>query len=347
MIPTGRYRVVQVHPTLRCNLQCLHCYSDSGPTKTTALPIELAAAAVRDAAAAGYDVLAVSGGEPLLYGELDTLLDAARGAGLKTALTTNGTVLTRWRLDALRDRLDLMTLSLDGVPESHDRIRNSPGAFDRMARSLPPLRASGIPFGIIFTLTQHNVHELEWVAGFAREHGAELLQIHPLELSGRARSRMSDEHPDDIELGFGFAEALRLRERHGDEMRIQVDVATRSGLEALSRLEGAAGPPARLAEAVSPLVVEAAGTVVPLTYGFPRGHALGSLHESSLADLAERWLSGGGYERFRSVVARIHDDDVWPDRVPVLSLYEAAVSLAQQEDGGGAEDLVPLRAPGS
>lgn len=331
MISTGRYRVVQLHPTLRCNLQCLHCYSDSGPTASTALPIEVAAPAVREAAAAGYDMLALSGGEPLLYGDLEALLDAARGAGLRTTLTTNGTVLTRWRLEALRDRLDLMTLSLDGVPASHDRIRNAPGAFRRMERSLPALREVGLPFGFIFTLTQHNVHELDWVADFAHRNGARLLQIHPLELAGRARSAMTEEHPDAIELGFGFAEALRLREGFGDDMRVHIDVATRPGFEALSRMEDAAGPPSVLADAVSPLVIEADGSVVPLTYGFPRRYALGNLREEPLRTLAERWLADG-YESFRSRVARLRDDDVWPRQLPVLSLYEAAVGVARAAD---------------
>ena len=45
---------LQVHPSRRCNLRCRHCYSSSGPEQTGALPVELLADVVRDAAELGY-----------------------------------------------------------------------------------------------------------------------------------------------------------------------------------------------------------------------------------------------------------------------------------------------------
>ena len=274
-------------------------------------------------------MLAVSGGEPLLYNGLVELLDAARAAGLATTLTTNGTVLTRSRLAQLRTRLDLLALSLDGVPESHDRIRNCRGAFARLEGNMPAVRESGIRFGFIFTLTQHNLHELDWVAAFALEHGAQLLQVHPLELAGRARAQMVEEHPDALELGFGFAEALRLRAQLQGRLHIHLDVATRPGVRELAQHDGDQAAPTRLADAVSPLVVEADGTVVPLTYGFPRAFALGNLHDAPLQVLGPHWLATT-YDRYHATVSRLHSDDVWPARLPVLNLYEAAVAVASE-----------------
>jgi hypothetical protein len=37
MGPTGQHRVLQIHPTRQCNLQCLHFYSLSGPKLREAL----------------------------------------------------------------------------------------------------------------------------------------------------------------------------------------------------------------------------------------------------------------------------------------------------------------------
>ena len=45
---------------------------------------------LQDAKALGYRQLAVSGGEPLLYSELDALLANARDLGMLTTLTSNG-----------------------------------------------------------------------------------------------------------------------------------------------------------------------------------------------------------------------------------------------------------------
>src|SRR3569833_4013545 len=82
MGPTGNTRVVQIHPTRRCNLRCLHCYSSSSPDERGMLDKELLLGAVRDAARAGYNWASISGGEPLMYTHLVTLLALACSCGL-------------------------------------------------------------------------------------------------------------------------------------------------------------------------------------------------------------------------------------------------------------------------
>lgn len=162
-----------------------------------------------------------------------------------------------------------------------------------MAGKLEGVRASGIPFGFIFTLTQHNLGELDWVARFALEQGARLLQIHPLEQVGRARELLAGQTPDTVENAFAHLEALRIQELAGDRMLVQVDVidssvlpANRALVYADELLPDSDGAP--LGELLSPLVIEADGTVVLLEYGFARAFALGNLHDAGLRELAER-----------------------------------------------------------
>jgi Fe-coproporphyrin III synthase len=92
--PTGSTRVIQIHPTLRCNLFCAHCYSSSGPASHTELDREIVLGLVKDAAQLGYNVVGISGGEPLLYRPLPDVLGEARRQGLATTVTTNGMMLT-------------------------------------------------------------------------------------------------------------------------------------------------------------------------------------------------------------------------------------------------------------
>lgn len=40
---------------------------------------------------------------------------------------------------------------------------------------------------------------------------------------------------------------------------------------------------------LTPLVLEADGTLAPITYGFPRAYALGNLHNASLGELLRHW----------------------------------------------------------
>jgi Fe-coproporphyrin III synthase len=337
------YRVIQIHPSLRCNLSCRHCYSSSGPDRTETLPQALVETLVVDAAAQAYDAISVSGGEPLLWAGLIDTLALAKACGLVTALTTNLIPLTRRRLDRLARVLDAIAISLDGMPQSHDRLRTKRGAFTGMARRLPALRAAGIPFGFIFTLSEANLHELPWVARFAIEQGASLLQTHPLEEVGRAAVALRGQRPGELTANAAYLAFMRLRDRVGHSIEVRLDLAHRQALRS-EPWRGWSEAPAdgeaiRLADLVSPLVVEADGAVVPLQHGFPRRHALGNLQEAPLRVLAARWRQMGGYARFRSECeATLRQVTADRDALPAFNWFEA-VSAWLGEPAPSATEL--------
>lgn len=336
MGPTGTSRVVQVHPTRRCNLRCLHCYSSSGPEERGELPVALLRGALDDARALRYDVVALSGGEPLLYSGLEELLAHAHAIGLSTALTTNGMLLTPRRVERLAGLADLVAISVDGPPASHDAMRGQQGAFAAMARRLGDLRAAGIPFGLIFTLTRANLHELEWVFELALAEGARLLQVHPLEETGRASERLPDQEPDGREGAFAALEALRLRAEASGRLAVQLDLLDKPAIERRPGLVYADEPPLAEAGALasaaplpSPLVVEPDGWVVPLQHGFDRGLGLGDLHAAPLAAHAERWLETR-QRAFRALCRRVHAAALRPEAPSHFDWY-GLVSRASRE----------------
>ncbi len=337
--PTGRFRILQIHPTRRCNLRCLHCYSSSGPEQDARLEPGLVRRLLSDARDEGYTVVGFSGGEPLLYPELHEVLEHAKSLGLTTTVTTNGMLLDERRLDALAGVTDLLAISLDGVPESHDRFRASSRAFETMASRLDGVRRSGLPFGFIFTLTQYNLDELDWVAGFCLEQGARLLQIHPLELAGRARENLADERPDATEAAWAYVAALELQRSVGTRLRVQLDLADREVLRAepsraFAEPEAEADGPVPLARQLSPLIVETDGTLVPVQYGFPRRYVLGDIRRETLATCAERWRHHLGAE-FRALCRRTFDELVSEEALPVTNWYERIARQAADEDVSG------------
>jgi MoaA/NifB/PqqE/SkfB family radical SAM enzyme len=311
---------LQVHVTRRCNLRCLHCYSSSGPEQRGELPLDILGGAIDDAAALGYGMLAVSGGEPMLYQPLSDLLARARRRGLATAVTTNGMLLDRRRLDSLRGVLTFLAVSLDGVPEAHDRMRANSRAFAMMAARLPDLRASGIPFGFLMTLTADNVHELDWTADFAAANGAVALQIHPLSKEGRA-AVPGLTSPDPALAIHAARLAAKAQDRHAGRLRIVVDYLPwlRVPTDTSMPPGDVDGHLSLFADLVSPLVVEADGTVVPLAHGFARSYALGSLTAVRLLGLAESWIASGAAGRFRRLIQRVAAEVAAPNAAPLVS----------------------------
>jgi Fe-coproporphyrin III synthase len=321
------YRVLQIHPSLRCNLACRHCYSLSGPRQVERLPQSMIETLIADATAEAYTAVSVSGGEPLLWSGLFDALAVAKQCGLVTALTTNLIPLTQRRLEGLVSSLDVIAVSLDGMPASHDHMRGKTGAFAAMAARLPMLRRAGVSFGFIFTLTDVNLDELPWVAQFAIDQGAGLLQIHPLEEVGRAAAELSGRRPGELTANTAYLAFMQLRERLGDRINIQLDFAHRDVLRNEPWRGWSETPTddevSGLADLLSPLVVEADGTVVPLQYGFSRLHVLGNLHDASLRMLVARWLEDGGYVHFRAHCEETLDEVLAnQDALPAFNWFE-------------------------
>jgi Fe-coproporphyrin III synthase len=323
---TGGHAILQLHPTRRCNLRCLHCYSQSGPYVSSMTELEVLQHLVVDAADLGFEVVGISGGEPLLYRDLVRLLATAKQAGLRTTVTSNGMLLTERRLAELIGLVDILAISLDGVPATHDEMRGDPRAFTMMDSHMDGVERSGIPFGFITTLTQHNVHEVEYVVQYAHDHRASLVQIHPLELEGAAVTNLPGSVPDVRESAFALLEGARLSAVYG--VRVQVDIAHLADLEAQPELflaeEPAAGTP--LSSWLTPLVVETDGLVVPLTYGFPGEYALGNANDHRLADLATTWNS----QPFLRVCRAVAEKLLLEGR-PLFNWYEEVAQQARLE----------------
>jgi radical SAM protein with 4Fe4S-binding SPASM domain len=104
-------------------------------------------------------------GEPLLVRELPEMVAAARARGIRTMITTNGTLLTEdWSRRLLDAGLTRLTLSVDGDPETHRRIRGI---------DLAPLRENllrlrrmrderGSPLGIDVSMVVNGATEARW-----------------------------------------------------------------------------------------------------------------------------------------------------------------------------------------
>ena len=297
--PTRDYRVVQVHPLLRCNLRCAHCYSESSPKQLAMLPLEQLCAALDLLHEEGFNGVGISGGEPLLYSDLERLLDHIRALGMLATVTTNAMLIDDRRAAMLREGTDLVAVSVDGCPESHNRMRGHPRAFEHMVEGVTRLRQAGIPFGLIFTLTFYNLHELNWIADFAVEKGASLLQVHPLEEVGRATNELRGAAPDALELARAFVEVARLQQMHVGRLVIQYDVADLDSLRANPDRGYAMDPCTvwgidapqtnRLADLIAPVIIEADGAIVPLQYNFSRAYQIGNLNAGNVKRQLETW----------------------------------------------------------
>jgi len=287
---------------------------------------------ISDAAAMGYQVVSSSGGEPLMYGGLNEVLAHARSLGLRTTVTTNGFFTGPGRFDRLCNLVDVLAISLDGPPQIHNEIRRSAHAFEQLEAGLENVRKAGIQFGFIHTLTQRNWEHLLWVAEFAAENGARLLQIHPLELTGRAGSQMAGDASEDDVLAKVYILAVALASRYGDTMKVQLDLLYRDhlreepGLVYAEETENNQTTPANV---LGLLVLEPDGTVVPVSYGFSRRYKLCNVKEQGLVDAWPHYFATR-YHQFRALCRRVWDELCTPDAPLLSNWHEVIVSRSYE-----------------
>lgn len=160
--------------THRCNAACAHCF-DHPQRQRIAKGDELSLSRIRllAASAGALGHVSLTGGEPLLRDDLAEIVAAYYAAGVRSfSLSSNGSYPER--LAGLLPQLSaaapfariIVTLSVDGIGERHDRLRGLPGLYEKVERSLALLCQARqwhpqIRVHACITLTQDNATELD------------------------------------------------------------------------------------------------------------------------------------------------------------------------------------------
>lgn len=153
----------------RCNLRCAFC--DHWEHRDE-LPVGAVHALIDQAGDVGVRLLVLTGGEPFLRRDLFEIIERARARDLTVNVTTNGTLLQR-RIRLLQAHPpQSISVSIDGLDPTHDRLRGRPGTAERAWSGLQRLRRdTDIALNVYFVVTRQNVGELIPVHDRAREMG--------------------------------------------------------------------------------------------------------------------------------------------------------------------------------
>ncbi len=182
--------------TRRCNLECAHCYISAGPSESADGELSTAECLrivdeILELNSAPLFIL--SGGEPLLRTDLETIARHAVQGGATVVVGTNGTKLTDERIAALKDAgVSGVAVSVDSLEaRRHDNFRHGRGAFEATAAALERLRAHRLDFIIQTTITKGNRAELRRLVDWAAEQDAVSFNAYFLVATGRG-AHLSD-----------------------------------------------------------------------------------------------------------------------------------------------------------
>ncbi|HLY51388.1 MAG TPA: pyrroloquinoline quinone biosynthesis protein PqqE [Steroidobacteraceae bacterium] len=208
--------------TYRCPLHCVFCYN---PTELADIGAELATAdwirVLREARALGAVQLGLSGGEPLMREDLETLVAEAHALGYYINLITSGVGMTEARIGALkRAGLDHIQLSFQDSTREMNDFLSSTRTFELKARVAALIRRYDYPMVLNVVLHRLNIDHVGEILDMAESLGAQYVELANTQYYGWAWLNRAQLLPSRAQLARAEAATQRFRERVGG--RIQV-----------------------------------------------------------------------------------------------------------------------------
>jgi Fe-coproporphyrin III synthase len=181
--------ILILFPHSRCNCKCLMCDIWRDTTKT-----ELASADVArwigEWRELGVRRVVLSGGEALLHSHLWELCDLLRAADIGITILSTGLLLRRHAAELVR-RCDDVVVSLDGPQAIHDRIRNVPRAYERLADGVAAVKDADPNVHVTgrCTIQRTNYAELRATVAAAHALGLDRISFLAADVSSDAFNR--------------------------------------------------------------------------------------------------------------------------------------------------------------
>lgn len=227
--PASRNRPIVVYNCLqRCNLRCIHCYAQATVKESEdTLSTDEAKAMIDSCAAFGCPVMLFSGGEPMLREDLFDLIQHATAKGMRTTVSTNGTLITRELARELAAfNMGYVGVSLDGMEATHDRFRRVRGAWRDALQGVENCQAEGLRTGLRITLTRDNHLEVPDVFDLLVQAEIPRLCLYHLVYTGRGSDLMqADLSPEQTRqtMEVIIEKTLELHSRGLDKEILTVD----------------------------------------------------------------------------------------------------------------------------
>ena len=175
-----RLKHLIVHVTNHCNFRCAHCFVDF-ESKKRDLPKEAFFRLAEDAGDLFW--LDIGGGEPFLRKDLADIISAFDSRVVH--IPSNGSLLPQMlsQLAEIRrrrpEREILIGLSVDGLQETHDRLRGEPGSYEQVWKAYEAIRELDPKINIKMTtvITNKTIDDVLPLMDVVRERKADFHSV--------------------------------------------------------------------------------------------------------------------------------------------------------------------------
>ena len=173
--------------TLRCDLACRHCGSRAGHARGDELDTAECLDLVRQMAELDVKEVTLIGGEAYLRDDWTEIVRAVRAHGMSCTMTSGGRGLTEDRARAAKAAgLESVSISIDGLEATHDRLRGVEGSFRSAFQAFENLTRAGIRVACNTQINRLTMPELPQLLELIAAAGIHSWQIQLTVPMGRA-----------------------------------------------------------------------------------------------------------------------------------------------------------------
>ncbi|MFH1875147.1 MAG: radical SAM protein [Pseudomonadota bacterium] len=173
---------LQMDLTYCCNLSCRHCYQSSAISDKNELSLSEWKEVLSQFENLTYKLgvipsVLLSGGEPLVWPNLNELIQYIYSKQIEISLLTNGTLVNSKFAVFLKKYNVQVQISIDGGDaDSHDYFRGK-GSFEKAAKGLEQLRVYNVPFVFQSVLQKYNCGQIHNFFNLAKQFGAQAMNF--------------------------------------------------------------------------------------------------------------------------------------------------------------------------
>lgn len=184
--------VLVLMPHSRCNCRCVMCDIWKANQDKTEITEEALRKHVSTFEKLGVREVVLSGGEALMHTNLWKLCSLLRERRMEITILSTGLLLERNASEIVSHCRDVI-VSLDGSQPIHDRIRNIPQAFDKLAAGVRALKHKAADFKVTArcVLQRHNYKDFNNILAAARQIGLDQISFLAADVSTAAFNRTS------------------------------------------------------------------------------------------------------------------------------------------------------------
>jgi len=168
-----------LEPLFACNLNCEGCgrIREYRHVVDHRLSVEDCLNSARECDA---PIVSICGGEPLLYADLDRLVNGLIAQRRHIYLCTNGLLVNRWIERLPRSSRLIWNIHLDGMEATHDAMTQHPGTFQRVINNVRLLKQAGVRVTTNTTIYAHtDMDEILVLLDYLSELGVDGVLLSP------------------------------------------------------------------------------------------------------------------------------------------------------------------------